>query len=71
MVGFVSDYDVEATLLTGILAAVPLVQKRATCADGRTTANAACCVLFPILDDIQENLFDGAQCGEEVLYLLS
>ncbi|KAG9223857.1 hypothetical protein CCMSSC00406_0007719 [Pleurotus cornucopiae] len=47
-------------------AAVPLVQKRATCADGRTTANAACCVLFPILDDIQENLFDGAQCGEEV-----
>ncbi len=40
--------------------------KRATCADGRTTANAACCVLFPILDDIQENLFDGAECGEEV-----
>lgn len=40
--------------------------KRATCADGRTTANAACCVLFPILDDIQENLFDGGECGEEV-----
>lgn len=39
---------------------------RATCADGRTTANAACCVLFPILDNIQENLFDGGQCGEEV-----
>ncbi|KAL0958842.1 hypothetical protein HGRIS_014160 [Hohenbuehelia grisea] len=42
------------------------VMKRATCADGRTTANAACCVLFPILDDIQENLFDGGECGEEV-----
>nr|BAA33449.1 manganese peroxidase [Pleurotus ostreatus] len=42
------------------------VMKRATCADGRTTANAACCVLFPILDDIQEALFDGAECGEEV-----
>ena len=40
--------------------------KKATCADGRTTAHAACCVLFPILDDIQENLFDGGECGEEV-----
>ena len=30
------------------------------------TANAECCVLFPILEDIQENLFDGGECGEEV-----
>ncbi|KAJ6563317.1 putative versatile peroxidase [Mycena vulgaris] len=42
------------------------VAKRVTCATGQTTANAACCVLFPILDDIQENLFDGGECGEEV-----
>ncbi|KAJ7175027.1 putative versatile peroxidase [Mycena crocata] len=40
--------------------------KRVTCPTGQTTANAACCVLFPILDDIQENLFDGGECGEEV-----
>ncbi|KAJ7182873.1 manganese peroxidase 3 [Mycena crocata] len=42
------------------------IMKRVTCPTGQTTANAACCVLFPILDDIQENLFDGGECGEEV-----
>ncbi|KZV74685.1 class II peroxidase, partial [Peniophora sp. CONT] len=35
-------------------------------ADGHVTAHAACCVLFPILEDIQTNLFDGGECGEEV-----
>ena len=40
--------------------------KRVTCADGNRTAHEACCVLFPILDDIQTNLFDGGECGEEV-----
>ncbi|PPQ76264.1 hypothetical protein CVT24_010389 [Panaeolus cyanescens] len=36
------------------------------CPTGQTTANAACCALFPIVDDIlQAQLFDGAQCGEE------
>ncbi|KAL4266992.1 Versatile peroxidase VPL1 [Pleurotus pulmonarius] len=40
--------------------------KRATCADGNSVTNAACCVLFPILEDIQANLFDGGECGEEV-----
>ena len=41
--------------------------KRVVCPDGVNTAsNAACCVLFPIMDDIQQNLFDGGQCGEEV-----
>ncbi|KAJ7486980.1 putative versatile peroxidase [Mycena latifolia] len=42
------------------------VTKRVTCPTGQTTAHAACCVLFPILDDIQANLFDGGECGEEV-----
>ncbi|KAJ8520312.1 hypothetical protein ONZ45_g2862 [Pleurotus djamor] len=46
--------------------AAPPLQKRATCAGGQTTANAACCVLFPIMEDIQKNLFDGGECGEEV-----
>lgn len=41
------------------------VTKRVTCADGNITANEACCVLFPILEDIQTNLFDGGECGEE------
>ncbi|KAJ7278474.1 putative versatile peroxidase [Mycena rebaudengoi] len=37
------------------------ITKRVTCATGETTANAACCVLFPLLADIQENLFDGGE----------
>ncbi|KAJ3480139.1 hypothetical protein NLI96_g8564 [Meripilus lineatus] len=41
--------------------------KRVACPDGVNTAtNAACCPLFAIRDDIQENLFDGGECGEEV-----
>ncbi|TFK35742.1 manganese peroxidase [Crucibulum laeve] len=39
--------------------------KRVTCADGSVTANEACCVLFPIVKDMQATLFDGAECGEE------
>ena len=41
--------------------------KRVACPDGKNTAtNAACCALFAIRDDIQQNLFDGGKCGEEV-----
>lgn len=49
-----------------ISAAIAAVTKRVTCADGNITANEACCVLFPILEDIQTHLFDGGECGEEV-----
>ncbi|KAJ7168907.1 putative versatile peroxidase [Mycena filopes] len=58
---------ISALLLT--IAAARLVAagltKRVTCPTGHTTAHAACCVLFPILDDIQANLFEN-QCGEDV-----
>ncbi|KAI0743945.1 manganese peroxidase 1 [Daedaleopsis nitida] len=37
-----------------------------SCKHGRKSANAACCVWFDVLDDIQTNLFDGGECGEEV-----
>ena len=41
--------------------------KRVSCPDGVNTAtNAACCALFAVRDDIQQNLFDGGECGEEV-----
>ncbi|KAJ7489140.1 manganese peroxidase 3 [Mycena latifolia] len=43
-----------------------LVTKRVTCATGQTTANAACCVLFPLMDDLQSTLFDNGECGEDV-----
>ncbi|THH27727.1 hypothetical protein EUX98_g6452 [Antrodiella citrinella] len=42
------------------------VVKRVTCPDGNTVNDAACCPLFAIRDDIQTNLFDGGECGEEV-----
>nr|BAU36969.1 manganese peroxidase [Pholiota nameko] len=39
--------------------------KRVTCATGQVTAHEACCALFPIVDKLQSDLFDGAECGEE------
>ncbi|KAF5370754.1 hypothetical protein D9758_002111 [Tetrapyrgos nigripes] len=37
------------------------------CADGvHTASNAACCALFPIVDLLESDLFDGGECGEEV-----
>ena len=39
--------------------------RRVACPDGKNTAtNAACCALFPIRDDIVNNLFHN-QCAEE------
>ncbi|KAH9993976.1 manganese peroxidase precursor [Russula vinacea] len=41
--------------------------RRIPCPDGvHTATNAACCVLYPIVDSLQENFFEGGQCGEEV-----
>ncbi|KAK0207355.1 manganese peroxidase 1 precursor [Armillaria fumosa] len=41
--------------------------KRVACADGvHTVTNEACCALFPVVEDLQANLFDGGECGEEV-----
>nr|ADK26471.3 manganese peroxidase 1 [Hericium erinaceus]AFN26984.1 manganese peroxidase 1 [Hericium erinaceus] len=43
------------------------ITRRVACPDGVNTAtNAACCSLFAVRDDIQQNLFDNAQCGEDV-----
>ncbi|KAK0205753.1 manganese peroxidase 1 precursor [Desarmillaria ectypa] len=41
--------------------------RRVACADGvHSATNEACCALFPVVADLQENLFDGGECGEEV-----
>lgn len=40
--------------------------RRALCPDGINTAvNQACCALFPVVKDLQENLFEG-ECGDAV-----
>ncbi|KZV62726.1 class II peroxidase [Peniophora sp. CONT] len=54
-----------ASIVALATAASAAVTKRVTCADGNITANEACCVLFPILEDIQANLFEGGECHEE------
>ncbi|KAI0053857.1 class II peroxidase [Auriscalpium vulgare] len=41
------------------------ITRRVTCADGNIASHAACCVLFPIIEDLQANLFDN-ECGEDV-----
>ncbi|KAJ6496239.1 versatile peroxidase VPS1 [Mycena sanguinolenta] len=42
---------------------------RATCSKGRTTANAACCVWYNVLDDLQADVF-GKQCGQKAHHAL-
>ncbi|KAJ7483766.1 manganese peroxidase 1 precursor [Mycena galericulata] len=39
--------------------------RRVTCPDGKNTVtNAACCALFPVLEDIQANMLDFGECGD-------
>lgn len=52
----------------GIAHRLPLgaaLGKRATCSNGKTVSDAACCAWFPVLTDIQRNLFNDGQCGAE------
>ena len=49
----------------------PSTGDSAMCPDDRySSSNPSCCALFPILEDIQENLFDGGTCGSAVLTVL-
>ncbi|KAJ7431424.1 manganese peroxidase 1 [Mycena galericulata] len=38
--------------------------RRVVCPDGNTVTNAACCALFPVLEDIQANMLDFGECGD-------
>ncbi|KAI0790377.1 manganase peroxidase [Abortiporus biennis] len=60
-------FKLLASLLALAVASNGALIRRVACPDGiHTATHAACCALFPIVDDIQENLFDGGECGEEV-----
>jgi hypothetical protein len=48
---------------TGADVLAAAVTRRATCPDGNTASNEACCVLFPIIEDLQENFFFN-ECGD-------
>ncbi|RPD60617.1 peroxidase MNP1 [Lentinus tigrinus ALCF2SS1-7] len=53
------------SIVAAIQGASAALTRRVACPDGKNTAtNAACCALFPIRDDIVENLFHN-QCAEE------
>ncbi|KAI1788395.1 Mn peroxidase MNP3 [Ganoderma leucocontextum] len=56
--------------LLSVLAALQVANgaliRRATCSDGTIVANSACCVLIPVIQDLQTNLFDNGECGEDV-----
>jgi hypothetical protein len=38
--------------------------RRVTCPDGSMTSNEACCALFPVLEDIQTNMFADDDCSD-------
>jgi cytochrome c peroxidase len=44
---------------------VAALVRRVTCPNGKGVSNEKCCDLFPILEDIQANLFDHGECGED------
>ncbi|OBZ74439.1 Manganese peroxidase 3 [Grifola frondosa] len=55
------------SIIATLQAANGALIRRVTCPDGvNVVNNAACCSLFAIRDDIQANLFDGGECGEDV-----
>ncbi|KAI0089364.1 manganese peroxidase 1 [Irpex rosettiformis] len=56
------------TIASAVLAAPSdaTADNRAKCGGGRVASHPQCCKWFDVLDDIQKNLFDGGECGEEV-----
>nr|Q96TS6.1 RecName: Full=Manganese peroxidase 3; Short=MnP3; AltName: Full=Manganese peroxidase isozyme 3; Flags: Precursor [Phlebia radiata]CAC84573.1 manganese peroxidase [Phlebia radiata]CAD92855.1 manganese peroxidase precursor [Phlebia radiata] len=55
------------TAISIVSVANAALTRRVACPDGVNTAtNAVCCSLFAVRDLIQDQLFDGGECGEEV-----
>ncbi|KAF8894206.1 manganese peroxidase [Gymnopilus junonius] len=54
-----------ATAHSVLAAATTASNRHVKCPTGQVTSNAACCALFPMVDKIQQDLFDGGECGEE------
>lgn len=53
-----------SSLAAAVTVASAALTRRATCSSGNTATNAACCAWFPILTDLQTNLFH-SECGQE------
>ena len=62
----VFKFKITVTLIAVAALASAANIKRVACPDGKNTAtNAACCALFAVRDDLNENMFSGAQCNDE------
>src|SRR6266404_8334473 len=53
----------ENTVLMTLLAIIP--GRPVTCTGGNVVKNRACCALLPVLKDLQANLFDAGECGDD------
>lgn len=49
--------------IAAVSSAAP-ANKRATCPDGSTVSNAACCAFIPLAQDLQQTVFQN-ECGED------
>ncbi|KAJ7749383.1 manganese-dependent peroxidase [Mycena metata] len=56
-----TTFSLLAVLVTVSKAALT---KRMACPDGNLVSNLACCALFPVLEDIQTNMFADDDCSE-------
>ncbi|EDR01358.1 manganese peroxidase [Laccaria bicolor S238N-H82] len=60
----VALFSTLITLLFGAqIANAAGLSNQVTCSTGHVTSNKACCPLFPIVDNIQQNLHGGGACG--------
>jgi hypothetical protein len=57
--------SIVAIALAASAHAATLAKRSFTCENGHVTANAACCLLLPVVETLQNDLFDGGECGEE------
>ncbi|OBZ76764.1 Versatile peroxidase VPL1 [Grifola frondosa] len=53
------------SLFTFVIAVTAAPSWRGSCGNGRTARNPKCCVWYDVLEDIQQNLFEGGQCDQE------
>ncbi|KAL1946916.1 hypothetical protein VTO73DRAFT_15020 [Trametes versicolor] len=54
------------SVVGAIQVATAATTHRIACPDGvHTATNAVCCPLYAVVEDLQESLFDGGECGEE------
>ncbi|KAF7377242.1 Peroxidase [Mycena sanguinolenta] len=67
-----SESSIPVAMLSAVFALLALatvsdaaLPRRVVCPNGKTVANKACCALFPVLEDIQANMFDlDEPCGD-------